>query len=51
VKPYFEKMDPLGKELSPKQIKEMKDNLQLIEEVMKRVESEAQRIQNYGRTG
>jgi len=48
VKPYFEKMDPLGKELSPKQIKEMKDNLQLIEEVMKRVESEAQRIQNYG---
>ena len=48
MKQYFEKMDPLGKPLSPKQLESMKDNLAQAEELMKRIDTEQDRIQNFG---
>ncbi|HDQ04886.1 MAG TPA: glutaconyl-CoA decarboxylase subunit alpha [Deltaproteobacteria bacterium] len=48
MKQYFEKMDPLGKPLSPKQLESMKDNLAQAEEMMKRIDAEQDRIQNFG---
>jgi len=48
MKQYFEKMDPLGKPLSPKQLESMKDNLAQAEELMKRIDAEQDRIQNFG---
>ncbi|MBN1473458.1 MAG: glutaconyl-CoA decarboxylase subunit alpha [Syntrophaceae bacterium] len=50
MKQYFEKMDPLGKPLSPKQLESMKDNLAQAEEMMKRIDAEQDRIQNFGVT-
>ena len=35
MKQYFEKMDALGKALSPKQIESMKDNIEQAEEIMR----------------
>ena len=48
MRQYFEKMDPLGRALSPEQIDKMKDNLKQAEEVMKQIDAEAQRIKNVG---
>jgi len=46
MKQYFEKMDPLGKALSPEQIDNMKDNIEQAEEIMKQLDVEAQGIKN-----
>ncbi len=48
MRQYFEKMDDLGKPLSQQQIKGMQENLARIEEVMKRVDAEVERIKNVG---
>ena len=40
MKPYFEKMDELGKPLRPAKQERMKANIAAIEEVMKAVEAE-----------
>lgn len=48
MRQYFEKMDDLGKPLSKQQIKGMDENLAKIEEVMKRVDAEVERIKNFG---
>jgi glutaconyl-CoA decarboxylase subunit alpha len=48
MRQYFEKMDDLGKPLSQQQIKGMQENLARIEEVMKRVDAEVERIKNFG---
>src|SRR3989339_1771832 len=48
MRPYFEKMDELGKPLRPAQKERMKANIAQIEEVMKAVEAEEERIKNVG---
>lgn len=48
MKPYFEKMDDLGKPLRPAQVKRMEENITQIEEVMKGVDAEVERIKNVG---
>ena len=48
MRPYFEKMDDLGKPLRPAQQERMKANIAQIEEVMKAVEAEGERIKNVG---
>ena len=48
MRQYFEKMDPLGKPLSPRQIESMKDNLERIEEMMRQIDAEGERIKNVG---
>jgi glutaconyl-CoA decarboxylase len=48
MKQYFEKMDPLGKPLSPKQVDRMKENIAQAEEIMRRIDAEEERIKNFG---
>jgi len=48
MRQYFEKMDPLGKPLSPKQTESMQDNCKRVEEVMKQIDAEVERIKNVG---
>lgn len=48
MRPYFEKMDDLGKPLRPAQIDRMKESAAKAEEVMKAIDAEAERIKNYG---
>jgi glutaconyl-CoA decarboxylase len=48
MRPYFKKMDDLGKPLRPAQRERMKENIARIEEVMATVEAEAERIRNVG---
>jgi len=48
MKQYFEKMDPLGKPLSGKQIESMQENTAQLEEIMKQIDAEACRIKNVG---
>ena len=48
MRQYFEKMDPLGKPLSPKQMESMKDNIERIEEMMRQIDAEGERIKNVG---
>ncbi len=48
MRPYFEKMDDLGKPLRPGQRERMKENIAQIEEVMATVAAEAERIRNVG---
>lgn len=48
MKQYFQKMDPLGKPLSPKQIESMKENIERLEEMMSKIDAEAERIKNFG---
>ena len=50
MRPYFEKMDDLGKPLRPAQRERMKENIAQIEEVMAAVAAEAERIRNVGIT-
>ena len=46
MRPYFAKMDDLGKPLRPAQRERMQSNIAAIEEVMKAVEAEEERIKN-----
>ncbi|MBN2569337.1 MAG: glutaconyl-CoA decarboxylase subunit alpha [Deltaproteobacteria bacterium] len=46
MRPYFEKMDDIGKPLKPAQIERMKKNVEHIEEVMKGIDAEVARIRN-----
>ena len=48
MRPYFEKMDDLGKPLKPSQIERMAENRKLIEEMMALIDGEAERIRNVG---
>jgi len=48
MRPYFEKMDDLGKPLRPAQRERMKENIAQIEAVMKELEVEEARIRNVG---
>ena len=48
MRPYFEKMDEFGKALRPAQKERMKENIVQIEEVMKAIEAEEQRIKDVG---
>ena len=48
MRQYFEKMDPLGRSLSAKQIESMKENVAQIEEIMKSIDAEVERIKNVG---
>jgi len=48
MRPYFEKMDDLGKPLRPAQRERMKENIAQIEEVMAAAAAEAERIRNVG---
>ncbi len=48
MRQYFEKMDSLGKPLSPKQMDSMKENIAQAEEIMKRIDVEQERIKNFG---
>ncbi|HET58182.1 MAG TPA: glutaconyl-CoA decarboxylase subunit alpha [Deltaproteobacteria bacterium] len=48
MKPYFEKMDDLGKPLRPAQLERMKENRTRIEEMMALVDAETDRIRNVG---
>ena len=50
MRPYFEKMDDLGKPLRPAQRERKKENIAQIEEVMAAVAAEAERIRNVGIT-
>src|SRR3990172_4936179 len=48
MRQYFEKMDDLGKPLKPAQIERMKENRAQIEEVMKTIDAEVERVKNAG---
>jgi len=48
MRQYFEKMDDLGKPLKPAQMERMKENRAQIEEVMKTIDAEVQRVKNAG---
>ena len=48
MRPYFAKMDDLGKPLRPAQRERMKENIAAIEAVMKSVDAEEERIKNVG---
>ena len=48
MKQYFEKMDPLGKPLSAKQIESMQENRDKLEEIMRTIDAEVERIKNVG---
>lgn len=48
MRPYFEKMDELGKPLKPAQIKRMEDNVKEAQAVMKGIDAEVSRIRNFG---
>jgi len=48
MRPYFEKMDDLGKPLRPAQLERMQANAAQAEAVMKEIDAEVERIKNYG---
>ena len=48
MRPYFEKMDDLGKPLRPAQVERMKENRARIDEMMATIDAEAERIRNVG---
>ncbi len=48
MRQYFEKMDPLGKPLSAKQIESMRGNCAQLEEIMQQIDAEVERIKNVG---
>ncbi len=48
MRQYFEKMDDLGKPLKPAQIDRMKENRAQIEEVMKTIDAEVDRVKKAG---
>jgi glutaconyl-CoA decarboxylase subunit alpha len=48
MKPYFAKMDDIGKPLRPAQLERMQANVAQAESVMKEIDAEVERIKNYG---
>jgi glutaconyl-CoA decarboxylase len=48
MRPYFEKMDDLGKPLRPAQIERMKESAAKAESVMQEIDAEVERIKNFG---
>ncbi|OPY81798.1 MAG: Glutaconyl-CoA decarboxylase subunit alpha [Smithella sp. PtaU1.Bin162] len=48
MRPYFERMDDLGNPLPEGHLERMKENVSRIEEVMREIDAEVERIKNYG---
>jgi glutaconyl-CoA decarboxylase len=48
MKPYFTKMDDIGKPLRPAQLERMQANVAQAESIMKEIDAEVERIKNYG---
>ncbi len=48
MRPYFEKMDDIGKPLRPAQLERMQANVAQAESVMKEIDAEVERIKNFG---
>ena len=48
MRQYFEKMDPLGSQLSEIEIENMRENCSKIEEIMKAIDAEVERIKTVG---
>lgn len=48
MRPYFERMDDLGNPLPEGHLERMKENISRIEEVMREIDTEVERIKNYG---
>jgi glutaconyl-CoA decarboxylase len=48
MKPYFTKMDDIGKPLRPAQLERMQENVAQAESIMKEIDAEVERIKNYG---
>ncbi len=48
MRPYFEKMDGIGKALRPAQLERMKANVAQAEAVMREIDAEEERIRNVG---
>ena len=48
MKPYFAKMDDIGRPLRPAQIERMKANAAQAESVMQEIDAEVERIKNFG---
>lgn len=48
MRPYFEKMDDLGKPLRPAQLERMKESAAKAESVMQEIDAEVERIKNFG---
>lgn len=48
MRPYFEKMAPIGKALSESRIKQTEDNVAKIKEIEKAIEQEVEKVRNAG---
>ena len=48
MRPYFEKMDDLGKPLRPAQLERMQANVSQAESIMKENDAEVEQIKNFG---
>ncbi|MCE5262447.1 MAG: glutaconyl-CoA decarboxylase subunit alpha [Deltaproteobacteria bacterium] len=48
MKPYFAKMDDIGKPLRPAQVERMKANVAQAEAIMKEIDAEVERIKDFG---
>ena len=48
MRPYFAKMDDIGKPLRPAQLERMQANVAQAESVMKEIDAEVERIKNFG---
>ncbi len=48
MKPYFAKMDDIGKPLRPAQLERMQANVAQAESIMKEIDAEVERIKNFG---
>jgi len=48
MRPYFERMDDLGNPLPEGHLERMNENVSRIEEVMREIDAEVERIKNYG---
>ena len=48
MRPYFEKMDDLGKPLRPAQLERMKESAAKAESAMQEIDAEVERIKNFG---
>src|SRR5512138_497058 len=48
MKPYFAKMDDIGKPLRPAQVERMKANVEQAEAIMKEIDAEVERIKEFG---
>ena len=48
MRPYFEKMAPIGKALKEDKIKQAQENISQIQEVMQGIREEVERVKNAG---